>query len=193
MSSPPVRIYFDFVDPLSYIASAVLSASPDAPTDGMLEWVGFEMVPPPAPLTGSDDPFWLARREEASKRAGEMGLRIDPPALVPWTRKAHELHALASERHMADEVRSAIFQAFFGEGLDIGRVDVLVEIAASVGLDRTEAKAILDVDRHQEDVLAARREALDAGVRDVPSHSVAGRVVEGFPDPADLGTLLPED
>ena len=188
MPTTPVRLYFDFVDPLSYVASRALGGVGE-----MAEWVGFELLPAPAPLTAGNDPFWVARRRAAGQAAERLGLELAPPALVPWSRKAHELHLYATEHGRGAEIRAAVFDAFFREGRDIGRVDVLVELAGAVGLDRTETKAVLDVDRHEADVTAARAEAQKAGVTDVPSHVVSGRVVEGFPDPTDLGTLLPDD
>ena len=191
MTEPLLRVYFDFVDPLSYVASRLLEPLGGEPLGAKVEWVGFELRPPPEPLTTTDDPIWSSRREAAKARAEELGLLLKPPALVPWTRKAHELHTLAAEQGEADAVRAAVFDAYFAAGRDIGRVDVLVEIGAAAGLDRTETKAVLDVDRHEADVASARREAREAGVSDVPSLSVGGRLPEGFPDLADLGTLLP--
>ena len=194
MPRPMVRIYFDFVDPLSYIAAHVLglrSRSVDETPQATVEWVGFELRPPPAPLTEALDPIWTERWREARVRVETLGLTLDPPRLVPWTRKAHELHILAGLQGQGDIVRVALFEAFFRRGRDIGRVDVLVEIGAAAGLDRTETKAVLDVDRHEADVTSAREEAQARGVTDVPVLSIDGRPVEGFPDPTDLGTLLP--
>ena len=192
MTNAPIRIYFDFVDPLSYIASYLYSQADTEVALGLV-WVGFELAPPPTPLTGGDAPVWVRRRVAALPKADELGLRLDLPALIPWSRKAHELHLYADDRGLAGRVRNAVFEAFFGGRRDIGRVDVLVEIAMSVGLDGTEAKAVLDVDRYRADLLRTRREATEAGVVDVPCHSVAGRLVEGFPDPAEVGTLLPDE
>jgi predicted DsbA family dithiol-disulfide isomerase len=194
MSHPIVRIYFDFVDPLSYITSHVLglrSGSVDETPHATVEWVGFELRPPPAPLTEAVDAIWADRWREARLRVGALQLTLDPPRLIPWTRKAHELHILAGLQGQGENVRVALFEAFFRRGRDIGRVDVLIEIGAAAGLDRTETKAVLDVDRHQADVISAREEAQAFGVTDVPVLSVDGRPVEGFPDPTDLGTLLP--
>jgi predicted DsbA family dithiol-disulfide isomerase len=84
-----------------------------------------------------------------------------------------------------------VLEAYVRDGRDIGRVDVLVDIATSAGLDRTTTKAVLDVDRHEAEVLSARVVARAEGVSDVPAFWIDGRLVEGFPDPTDLGTLLP--
>jgi predicted DsbA family dithiol-disulfide isomerase len=195
MPQANVRIYFDFVDPLSYVASRALGLQDEGggtgpPTDA--DWVGFELRPPPSPLTLTRDAVWTERWSSARKAAARFQLTLRQPELVPWTRKAHELHLLAMVLGVGDAVRAAVFYAYFEGGRDIGRVDVLVEIASVAGLDRTETKAVLDVDRHEADVTAKRLEAQALGVTDVPALSVDGRLVEGFPDLTGLGTLLPD-
>lgn len=173
--------FFDFVDPLSYLVDSELRGL-EAAGARRVERVGVELRPPPTPLAGGSDPFWAARWGEAPS--------LVPPALVPWSRKAHELHLLAAELGLADAVRHAIFEAFHAAARDIGRIDVLVEIAASVGLDRTETKTALDVDRWTDAVRAARRLAADLGVVELPALSLGARVVQGFQNLSDLGTLL---
>ena len=112
--------------------------------------------------------------------------------LVPWTRKAHELiaHATAHDASSADAVRLAVAVAYALEGRDIGRVDVLVEIGIANGLDRTETKAVLDVDRYEADVARAAREAATAQVTRTPTIIVGSERFEGFHNRTALGTLL---
>jgi predicted DsbA family dithiol-disulfide isomerase len=180
--------YFDFVDPLSYLQEIELDSL--AATDS-IEAIGFELAPPPAPLTSIDDERWQRRYAEARTLPAAEGVRLAPPPLVPWTRKAHELHLLAREQGRADEMRRAIFESYFGRGEDIGRVDRLVEIAARLGFDRTAVKAALDVDRYDEEVAKARRRAAEAGVVDTPSVSVPAGILRGFHNREALGSLLP--
>jgi predicted DsbA family dithiol-disulfide isomerase len=182
MPQPLPRVWFDFVDPLSYLL--------DLESPRGVEWAGLELVPPPAPLGTIDDPFWAERLEAARRPAHMSGVVLEPPTLVPWTRKAHELHLHAREHGKGDEVRRAIFVAYFERGEDIGRIDRLVGIAASVGLDASAARTVLGVDRHEEDVALARAAAAAAGVDDVPTIEVSGRLVRGFHNREDLGTLL---
>jgi predicted DsbA family dithiol-disulfide isomerase len=152
MVASRVRFYFDFVDPLSYLQEIELAGLGAV---GSIEPIGFELAPPPAPLTSVADERWQRRYAEARTLPAADGVTLAPPPLVPWTRKAHELHLLARESGRADEVRRAIFEAYFGRGEDIGRVDRLVEVAAGLGLDRTTVKAALDVDRFDEEVAQA--------------------------------------
>jgi predicted DsbA family dithiol-disulfide isomerase len=177
-------LYFDFVDPLSYLQEIELY-----PLGSPIERVGFELVPPPEPLGSVHDERWTRRYAQA--RALAPSVALAPPGLVPWTRKAHELHLLAIELGRGDEVRRAIFEAYFVGGDDIGRVDRLVSLAASFGMDRTGVKAALDVDRHQEDVSEARRAAVVAGIVDTPTLVISGKPLRGFHNRERLGTLLP--
>jgi predicted DsbA family dithiol-disulfide isomerase len=77
----------------------------------------------------------------------------------------------------------------FGRGEDIGRVDVLVGIAGTLGLDPTETKAVLDVDRHAQDV-ATVSAAAAVSVGEPPALSFGGRVLRGFHNRDAVRTFL---
>lgn len=196
MSDAGSTIHFDFIDPLSYLLAGELAALGEDVLAG-LAWHPFELRPPPTPLVTVDDASLAGRWREARERGPDLGVTFDPPELVPWTRKAHELvlHARGDDvddavRDVEDAVRRRIFEAYLLEGRDIGRVDVLVAIAVDLGLDRTETKAVLDVDTHQAAVASLRAEAADRGVRDTPTVVHGGRRLEGFHNRVALGTLL---
>jgi predicted DsbA family dithiol-disulfide isomerase len=125
-------------------------------------------------------------RGEAEAR----GVKLRRPPIVPWTRKAHELAFHARERGVFQEVHEALFRAFLQEGRDIGRVDVLADLGADAGLDRTETKAVLDVDRYADRVLARRREAEEARITLVPTLARRDQVLEGYPEEEILLTFL---
>jgi predicted DsbA family dithiol-disulfide isomerase len=192
MTRPDVLIHFDFVDPLSYVAwRAFAERAGDLREAVSTRWVGLELRPPPLPMTSTHDPFWAARWRRAAERAASVGFELSPPRVAPWSRKAHELVFFAAHHGVEAGVRGAIFEAYFERAGDIGRIDVLVDIAVEFGLDRDDTKATLDVDKHAADVLSARIEAKALGVRDVPAMSADGKPLEGFPDPSTLLTLLP--
>lgn len=186
---PTATLHFDFVDPLSFLMDGEVSAAEE--TLGIrVARLGIEINPPPLPLGTPDDPFWTERWERAMALSGALDVPLTRPTLVPWSRKAHELVRHAEEHGTADGVRKAIFRAFLQEGLDIGRVDVLVALAGRVGLDAAEAKAVLDVDRYSAEVSDRRDEALRSGTRTVPLLVMGARRLEGFHNRASLGTFL---
>lgn len=188
MSPPLPTLFFDFTDPLSYLVELELKS---LGAEGVaVRRSPFELHPPPTPLVVIGDPSIEPRWHTARALASSMGLSLEPPMLVPWSRKAHELVAFAADHQSAPAVRAAIFEAYMVGGLDIGRVDVLVDIGTAAGLDSTETKAVLDVDRHDADVVGAREAAAALAVSDTPVLvGVRGRV-EGFHNRVALGTFL---
>lgn len=150
----------------------------------------FELRRPPTPLIDAGDPRWREYLAGMSEKAGELDLPFAPPGLVPWTRKAHELAAQAREAGVLPQVDPTLYDAYFVDGRDIGRVDVLVEIGVEAGLDPTETKAALDVDRHGASVEEERRRAEEVGVRGVPTLVLGDRALEGFHPEGDIRTFL---
>lgn len=195
MSNPPAALppvlYFDFVDPISYLLESEVRAA-EAQLDVPVARVGVEINPPPYPLGAPGDGVWEPRWVEAREIAERVGRPLPSPPLVPWSRKAHELvaHARETAEDRVAELRDAIFRAYFTEGRDIGRVDVLVTLADAAGLDRTEAKAVLDVDRFADDVARRREEAVGAGLRVIPTLAAGDRRFEGFHNRSSLSTFL---
>lgn len=182
------ELFFDFIDPLSFLMAQELASVPAIGPSGF-DWIPVELRPPPAPLTTLDDPDLAERWRRAHAEAGSYRT-FAPPSLVPWTRKAHELVRHAAESGRAERVRERVFEAYLFEGRDIGRVDVLVEVARACGLDATETKAVLDVDRYEEEVATRRAEALDAGADAPPCLRVGDALLRGFHNASAIRTFL---
>ena len=189
MTLPCARFFFDFIDPLSYLVGREF-AEIETPHETEVTWVPFELRPPPTRLTSMDDPSLTERWSRARSEATRLGISFTPPDLVPWTRKAHELALFAHESGVGDVVRTRIFETYLLEGGDIGRVDVLVELGRQAGLDGTETKAVLDVDRYEAAVVEARGSAEELGISDTPTLVVEERRLRGFHNRTTLGTFL---
>ena len=74
--------------------------------------------------------------------------------------------------------------------LDFGRIDVLTEIAVDAGLERTEAKAVLDVDKYSADLAAVRTDALESGIDRIPTIRVGSESLVGPAGIHDLRFLF---
>ena len=189
MIDASIRFFFDAVDPLSFAMHCALGAAEEQ-RDVRAVPIPIESYPADAPLTDTQDPFWQTRWAEGQQVAEGMGLSLVRPGLVPRSGKAHELllHAQASE--LGRPALHAIFSAFFLEGRDIGRIDVLVDIAQSVGLGLTESKAVLDVDRYGAEILSARQQMIEAGMTSVPALLTPSATLQGFHNQSAIGTFL---
>ena len=177
MSAP--RFYYDYVDPGSWLVERIVAEAEER-LGILVERIPFEVTPPPQPLVDPRSEAWRRFWAGARGMAEEEGVALATPRLVPWTRKAHELalHARAAGRFA--EVHGALFAAFLAEGRDLGRVDVLLDVARQAGLDAGAARPVLDVDKHTPEVSEARARAEREGVRGVPTLRLAGARLEGF-------------
>ena len=192
----PIDIWYDFVAPASVLLMLEIEAArrdgESWALDSCIKWRALEMRPPPSPLMSLDDPEVSSLWESAIPLAQQIGVKLNPPHLVPWTRKAHELiaHAEEESRESSHSLRLAVAQAYAIKGWDIGRVDVLVKIATDHGCDRTECKAVLDVDRYEAVVEGSAQKAKAASVTHPPTIVKGLKRLEGFHNRTALGTLL---
>ena len=108
LTTPGPTLFFDFIDPGSYLASLMIDGAGAA---DIVHWRGFELRPPPRPLIdpGADD--WRRYHTTVAKEAGVLGAGMQAPDLLPWTRKAHELTEFARDRDCYHAVRRALFMA----------------------------------------------------------------------------------
>ena len=88
---------------------------------------------------------------------------------------AHQLLGWAQSEGVQHPLKLALFEAHFGEGRDVSDVAVLADIAASVGLDRDAATAMLQSGERAEEIRAHQQFWTSRGVSGVPSMVFDGR------------------
>jgi len=189
MTPDAPQFWFDYVDPASYLAELRLREA-EGVTGRWAERLGLEIVPPPMPPLVGDELEWAGRWEEVAEAGRGAGIPLERPRFVPWTRKAHELAMHAASVGVFAEVHDALFRAYLWEGQDIGRIDVLLGVAAGAGLSRSEVRTVLGVDRYLPTLLDLRERAERQGVRGVPTLAREERRLEGLTDVATLAALL---
>ena len=98
---------------------------------------------------------------------------------VPSSRRALVLGEIARDQGHYDELHPRLFEAYWVDGLDIGSDDVLLDLAAGVGMDRAETAERLS--SWTADLLAAIEEetrgAVEMGVTGVPGWLVDQRLL----------------
>jgi len=170
MAVPPLRFAFDLVDPGSYLVHELLnrwrSEGLELPR---FEWIPLELCPFPRPALDPLEPAWAAMTVALEREAAQSGIPLRRPPDIPRTRKAHESLLHAESLGLADGLREVLFRAHFVDGLDIGRVDVVLDLASGLDLDRGELRAVLGVDRYLPRMQELRSEAMAASIRGVPT------------------------
>lgn len=184
-----VRLYLDYIDPGSFLMDRRLAALEEGP-ELSVERLAWEVRRAPEPLLDAGDPAWTEYWEEMARMAADEGLVLAAPSIVPWTRKAHELALHAREKGCFDKVHRVLMDARHLEGRDLGRVDVLVALGREAGLEHTETKAVLDVDRHAGTLDMVRREGAGLGVRGVPTLVCGDALLEGVHSMDEIRAFL---
>jgi predicted DsbA family dithiol-disulfide isomerase len=161
-----------------------------------IRWRPFELNPQ-MPLEGEEQEAHLQRKyrrsaEEGAALRGQMkaiaegaGVSLSyegegeaPPAMMWNTRDCHKLLAFALEEagpEVQTALKLALFRAHFNERRPLGDREVLIDIAASVGLHRLAAKAALDDADLEARVLAEEAQAWDMNITGVPAMVVEGK------------------
>ncbi|MDQ2885133.1 MAG: DsbA family oxidoreductase [Chloroflexota bacterium] len=85
---------------------------------------------------------------------------------------AHRLVHLAATHHLQDEMEERLFKAYFTDGIALGETGELVKLAAEVGIDADEARAVLESSTYADDVRADIQRARMFGIQGVPFYAV---------------------
>lgn len=133
----------------------------------------------------------IYRRIEESGRADGVMFAFERMPRTPNTTRAHRLILFAEEKGAADAVIRGLFRALFQEGRDVGRPELLAEVAAGAGLDPDEVVEFLAGDRLAREVVAAHQQAERVGIRGVPVFIVErAHAITGAQPPEILADLL---
>ena len=119
--------------------------------------------------------------------AEKLGVYMKLPTVspYPYTNLAFQGLEFAKDRGKGAEYNDAVFRAFFQQSRDIGRIDVLADIAKEVGLYPEQFQAVLEQGNYRDRVQQLLRTAYERiGVTAVPTMIIGRQRLEG---------LYPED
>jgi predicted DsbA family dithiol-disulfide isomerase len=210
-----IDVYSDVVCPWCAIGYGQLLKALEE-LEGEIEaevrWRPFELNPD-MPKEGEEQEAHLQRkygrsaeegasvRERMKQIADQAGVNLswqgegDPPPAMMWnTRDCHKLLAFALDEagpKVQTHLKLALFEAHFAYRQDLSDRELLLDIAAKVGLHREAAKAALDNDALEKSVVAEEREAWDRNISGVPAMIVERKfLVPGAQDPATYVNVL---
>jgi predicted DsbA family dithiol-disulfide isomerase len=111
----------------------------------------------------------VAMNERMTETASGVGLqfRLDK-AISGNTLDAHRVIHLAASHGLQAEADERIKESYFAEGRPISDRESLIGLAASVGLDADETRAMLESDRFLDEVREDEQTAAAFGINGVP-------------------------
>jgi predicted DsbA family dithiol-disulfide isomerase len=114
-----------------------------------------------------------AMNDRVSAIAAQEGLEYHlEQARYSNTFDAHRLIHLAGTHHLQQDMEERLFKAYFTEGTALGETEALVQLAAEVGIDADEARAVLAKDDYADEVRADEQRARRLGIRGVPFFAI---------------------
>ena len=189
MITDTIEIYSDLICPWCYIGQQKMrkglellgkEASPK------IRWVPFQLNPD-MPVEGMDRKIYRSRKFGSWERSQAMDADVaaagksvglifnyERVTMTPNTLAGHRLlwWSLAADRQ--DQVANALFEGYFTEGRDIGKHDVLAEIASEVGFAKDDALKFLASDEGSEEVTEEEAQGKNLGVGGVPFFVING-------------------
>lgn len=106
------------------------------------------------------------------------------------SRLAQELGKWAETQVGGEAIHDALYKAYFVDGLNIAEPDVLVDLAAAVGLPAEAARAVLDTRSFKSAVDADWAKSRQYGVTGVPTFVAGGYGVVGAQPYETLAGLM---
>ena len=200
-------IISDPICPWCYIGKAKLDRALEAASDHPFEiqWRPFQLNPD-MPAEGMDRREYLewkfGGREGAVKVYSEIAKTAEAAGLdiafekikrTPNTLNAHRLIRWAHVEEKQSQVVSQLFKRYFREGQDISDIDVLVDVATTVGMDGDLIRRLLDGDSDLAETIAEDKKAREMGVQGVPCFIIgASYAVQGAQNTDTWANIIEE-
>lgn len=169
-----------------------------------VEYHSFELAPDtPVDFEGSTADYLSQRKGLPLEQVHEMLERVTGIAASVGlhyhfddvhqtnTVKAHELLHFAKSRGRQLDMKERLLRAYFVEGRHVGRIEELADLAAEIGLDRSEVVRALTDSTFLPDVKADVALANEYGIQGVPFFVFDGKYgVSGAQEAATFANVL---
>lgn len=180
-----VEIWSDVMCPFCYVGKKHFeNALAQLPFKDKIEveWKSFQLDPT-LPVEGASESTldYLVKRKGMPKEQIEgmmhhldqsgavVGIEFRQDIAIPVnTFRAHRLIHLAQSHGKGNEMEEALFFAHFTAGKNVGDLEVLTDLATSIGLKKEEVVALLQSDEQTQEVKNDIEEAQALGISGVP-------------------------
>ena len=177
MNKVDLKFFFNLRSPYCYLASKTMFSLVDdyhvnfvwKPLAGWNGRSAPERAKVKIPLTRQDVARWAKR----------MNIPCIPPPITTDPTPAGVGSLLAEEKGCLREYVARVMDTEWGQGVDIGQADTLVDIARQSGLDPDEFAASLDDPARQKILEDNWQEAQDSGVIGVPTFVMGDQIFWG--------------
>jgi predicted DsbA family dithiol-disulfide isomerase len=196
-----IEVYSDVICPWCYIGKRRLERALDqlnGAAQARITWRPFQLNPT-MPKEGMDRTTYLAAKfgsldafrqlEEHVLAAGvaeRVPFAFEKMARTPNTLMAHRLIWYAEQQGRQGAVVESLFRGYFTEGVDIGSMPVLGQLAGRAGLDAAAVESFLQSEEGTTEVKAEEATGHRFGIRGVPYFILNGGISISGAQPPDI-------
>ena len=141
-----IKMFSDYICPFCYLGKAIIDKLKNR-FDIEIEHVGIE-IHPETPISGVDLRKWIFETDEMYEhlrsRGKEYGLNFCDVKILSNSRKSLIVGEYSRKMGKNEEFTDEIFKAYFEDCLDIGKEEVIVEVAKNIGLTKHDVESALE-------------------------------------------------
>jgi len=161
-----------------------------------INWKPYELHPE-IPQNGYDKKLYLQQkfgdltgRQSPYRQIEEIGdalgfkFNFSKTERIPNTFNAHRLLWKAKKEGLQTELSEALFKAYFTDGLNIGSKEVLVDLSASVGLEKKEVIDFLNSEEGGQETADLEMAFIEKSIGAVPTYFINNKyIIQGGQEP----------
>ena len=158
--------------------------NPDMPTKGISREKSLEIK------FGAKD-YAAPMYENMRLKAKESGINfnLDKINKTPNTVLSHLLIVLSEQFNLGNEIKEKIYQSYFIDGLDIGNLDILIEIAKQNNIPEKEFKDFIN-EKNIELVNSKISDAREKNIYGVPFFEIGKDFISGAQSSIQLESVI---
>jgi predicted DsbA family dithiol-disulfide isomerase len=202
MKTLQIDIVSDVVCPWCAIGFANLNTALkelDDPIEAQIKWHPFQLNPYMS-KEGQDinehlsekyglSESKLAENKQHIRQIGQnsgVEFKFEERARIYNTLDCHVLLHWAGEKGKQTQLKLALFKAYFSEGKDISQQDVLLDVVASVGLEKQDAQIVLKDEQYKNTVKDEESKYKSMGIQSVPAFIINNEYLLSGGQPSDV-------
>ncbi|SDH47210.1 Predicted dithiol-disulfide isomerase, DsbA family [Alteribacillus bidgolensis] len=165
--------------------------------DVEVEWMPFELRPYPNETLRPEDNYLQSTwKQSVYPMAERMGIDIVLPGVSPQphTHLAFEGYQYAKEMGKGNVYNDRVLRAFFQEEQDIGKIEVLTQLAEEVGLNKNKYQEVLEARTYKEKHQKALKHGYqEANITAVPTFIIGKTTITGMRSKEALEHIIEQE
>ena len=158
--------------------------NPDMPKEGINREKYLEIK-----FGGKDNAAPMYQNMRLKAKESGMNFNLDKIKKTPNTVLSHLLIILSEQFNLGNEIKGKIYQSYFIDGLDIGNLDILIEIAKQNNIPENEFKDFVN-EKNIELVNSKISDAREKNINGVPFFEIGKDFISGAQSSIQLESVI---